>query len=276
MQFQLCSDLHLEMWAPDQVPAATIVPCAPYLILAGDIGSSAHANFRQWIAYCASHWTHVFFVCGNHEFYRSRSMTYVLNELHALFATYSNVHLLNNSFVELPNSVAIYGFTGWTPVPPMSRPKTLVNDFARIHTVHGPWTTARQNQASRQDLDQFRAFLNQCSCQHLVVVTHFPPIRDGTTGTHSSHSTATHDHDASDWIREYYTWQSMLDRELGDMARETEKIRLWCSGHTHASYDFVRGHTRFVSNPLGYPGDQNAAFRNTALELHLALDAHDV
>jgi len=30
------------------------------------------------------------------------------------------------------------------------------------------------------------------------------------------------------------------------------KIKCWCSGHTHWSYDFFRNGVRFIANQIGY------------------------
>ncbi len=192
MKFQLFSDIHLELLQDEKMKPGckeqlkidypAIRPEAPYLILAGDIGSCAKNNFRNFIDYCAKHWQKVFYVCGNHEFYRNGSMTFVKKELENFFRLYSNVYLLDNSFHTLEHSVCIYGFTGWTPsiFATRTQAKEYLNDYRYIHTKEGPWCPKKQNEISTADLNIFRQFLKECDCKHIIVVTHFPPVREAT------------------------------------------------------------------------------------------------
>ena len=40
--------------------------------------------------------------------------------------------------------------------------------------------------------------------------------------------------------------------DMTDLLEEYPTIRLWCSGHVHAPYDFLYNQTRFVAEPWGY------------------------
>ncbi len=48
----------------------------------------------------------------------------------------------------------------------------------------------------------------------------------------------------------------MINNELADLTNEKEKIKLWFSGHTHFSYDFMRDNIRFVANQIGYRNEE--------------------
>lgn len=68
MRFQMMSDLHLEVGQQDS--RFNIRPCAPYLILAGDIGKlQDYDSLAQFLASQCNKFERVFLVFGNHEFY---------------------------------------------------------------------------------------------------------------------------------------------------------------------------------------------------------------
>ncbi len=73
MKFQFVSDVHLEI---DPVSRLTefMKPCAPYLVLAGDICAySMKDRLRTFLEYCSANWKRVFYVAGNHEYYNKSS-----------------------------------------------------------------------------------------------------------------------------------------------------------------------------------------------------------
>ena len=42
-----------------------------------------------------------------------------------------------------------------------------------------------------------------------------------------------------------------------DGSKDIERIspKYWIFGHTHNSYDFIKGNTRLICNPVGYPSE---------------------
>lgn len=114
MKFQYCSDLHLEKIVKKyRGILPRILPRAPVLLLAGDIGYPKSKIYFDFLHQCSRDFKWTLFVDGNHEhdhpfdrFQRSRDL-------------YLNViHLQNSSFdldFEDGNSARCYGTTLWTP-----------------------------------------------------------------------------------------------------------------------------------------------------------------
>ncbi len=71
MRFQYVSDLHLEVG--QQYSSYQIPPCAPYLILAGDISRIVpdYDDLSIFLAIQCQNFEKVLYVLGNHEFYGS-------------------------------------------------------------------------------------------------------------------------------------------------------------------------------------------------------------
>ena len=224
-KFQVVSDLHLEFH--DMVP--DIPRTAPYLILAGDIGQLHDVVFMDFVSYCSRTWDVVIFVPGNHEFYSTMNTYDELLQMYArFFRNFHNVHFLQDGAVARVEDTWIFGATMWPTVDPWrTRPK-----------IHG-------FQQSFASFDHFRAlerFLRRQRTDKVVVVTHFPVTREGTSHPkYAEQSEAQKRYFANDWLK-------LLPEEY---VRDV----IFVSGHTHYSFDFVRKSARFVSNQWGYPED---------------------
>ena len=239
--FQLYSDIHLEM--KNDYPK--IERKAEYLILAGDIGNVSNENFIQFISYCSSTWNKVFYVFGNHEFYSKITINNILVRYRDFFDSFENVHLLNNSYFEL-NNVILYGFIGWTkPIfDSTNKARNRLSDYNMIRTINGLITIDDIASMSENSINKFREFLSISSEKDIIVITHFPPIRNGTSDEKYK----------GDMLQPYFSWNNLLQDEN---IASNDRIKIWCSGHTHHSYDFVVDSIRYVSNQIGYSGECN-------------------
>lgn len=298
MRFQLVSDIHLEFYPNGKFPRIAADPAADCLILAGDIGHATGAgaesqgNFAAFIRDCSGKWPQVLFVCGNHEFYHKKAtMTETMHHLRALFADLPNVHLLDNSAIQVGDAT-VYGFTAWTR-PIFSGPtaamdaRDCLNDYnyitvdapvgqqvgggGRSVNPRAPFTIAHHRELAESQLAQFRAFMETEApkCQrNLVVVTHFPLVQAQTSSP---------EYDCDDnLLRPYFAWEDMLATE---QIPNADQIAVVCSGHTHWSYDFYRPcpcpegarqsepatsletdrpSIRHVANQFGYPSERKA------------------
>lgn len=247
LKYQLYSDLHLEF--TNIFPRLT--PIADILILAGDIGKVTTRLYKEFIIYCSLNWRHVIVVLGNHEFYINHSMTSIKNSYFKFFDKFDNVHLLDGTYFKIDNTV-IYGFTAWTKS--IFNSKTIaqqyLNDYNRIKTTKGAITPGFINELSTHEINQFREFTEKVNngeieCENVIVVTHFPPISSNTSSPEYENGI----------LSGYYSWTNLLKYE--DV--KCDKIKIWCSGHTHWSYDFKKSGVRYLSNQIGYPGE-NIAF----------------
>jgi len=239
MKFQLISDIHLEFI--NYFPI--IPPNAPYLFLAGDIGKIGLPNFRYFFDYCSQNWKKVFYVLGNHEYYHNhKTHSVLLREYKEFCNQYTNVFLLNNEGTELEENglkYFIYGSTLW------SNPSKEdgINDFYQIKAKNA------KNWNVPINLEQFKELHHEAICkleenlgkENMIIMTHFPPVR------RIGKNTTSHPKYEGELQETYFANQ--LDKKM------YKDVKIWISGHTHYSYDFVDGDTRFISNAMGYPDE---------------------
>lgn len=259
MKFQLFSDIHLELCK--NVPY--IKPLADYLFLAGDIGNISKPNLKLFIDYCSKNWMKTFYVLGNHEFYHNNK-TYdkLIKEYNELFSSYDNVYLLNDSFYDLEFDTIqyrIYGSILWTNI----NSTETINDFNMIKMKNDKnWTVPIDLKYFNQlHSNSLKKLLNEIKIANLenkklIVITHFPPVRNNTS--HPKYSSQP------DYLRNYFsndfTESNLL--LLGINEKELyNNIECWMSGHTHYSYDF-KYKTRFISNQFGYLDELNDTLIN--------------
>ena len=69
-------------------------------------------------------------------------------------------------------------------------------------------------------------------------MTHFPPIRQGSSNPKYSSQPA--------YLANYFSWNNICDK------LNCTDIVGWISGHTHWSHDIVRNNIRFIGNQTGY------------------------
>lgn len=251
MDFQLYSDIHLE-FNPDIFPR--VPRRASNLILAGDIGHISQKNFKDFIEYCSNLFDHVFYICGNHEFYGSKSMESLIIQFRNYMNGFSNVHFLDNSYIIIDN-ILIYGFTCWTKSIFQSPASALMSglaDYKRIKTKKGKFTISYQNELANNQIDLFKEFINSVNnneilCEKVVIVTHFPPIGNGTSNPIYN----------GNYLNRYFSWSNIFNEE----SINCDKIKVWCSGHTHWSYDFTKNNIRFIANQIGY-SDEGCVFED--------------
>lgn len=249
LSFQLFSDIHLELLSSSTLPK--IPPKAPYLFLAGDIGGIKNPNYVKFLDYCSDNWDKVFYVFGNHEFYNRHSIQTVIAKTQQLMGKYTNVYLLNDSYVELDDCV-IYGFVGWTRsiFSTTNSAKDQLNDYRYISTRNGQLTISQQNDHANAGIRLFKDFIDSYNeKKKIIVMTHFPPIQ--------------HNMDDSP-LKNYYAWQNLLGTEQIDASN----VVCWMSGHTHDPHDLIINNIRYVNNPIGY-SDENTGFTSDTFSIYL-------
>lgn len=244
---QVYSDIHIELW--NRVPILPVM--AKYLFLAGDICDKNNPLFFKFLDYCSEWWEKVFYTPGNHEFYvRNKNYNQLLFEYKFdIEKRYKNIYFLDNAAVKLNDDIDVYGSTFWTksPFERTYEAKLSINDYN--------WITYF-NQSKRHVAELDINYINELSetsynnlKQHLsiskkptIVMTHFPPIRTGTSGPIYLSQDRK--------VNQYFSWP---DETINDF--NLENVPIWISGHTHWSYDINKNGTRFVGNQLGYKSE---------------------
>lgn len=256
LTFQLFSDIHIELGK--NVPK--IPPLAPYLFLAGDIGKVNYKYFNEFAHYCNDNWKKIFYVCGNHEYYSSCKTHEEINTMYKnYFANFKNIVFLDDSeynFEDIP--LSIYGTTLWSEVTETCG----LNDFNQIKMKNSKnWTVPIDKEYFNKLHDNsLKNLINivKNKDKKLIIISHFPPVRK----TKIQKNLTSHKNYESqpEYLANYFANNLSNDKLEQYDTNEKElfdKITLWVSGHTHYSYDFEYMGTRFLSNQIGYIGEQD-------------------
>lgn len=248
MQFDLLSDLHLDLWQDnikDWKGIGTSLTC----VVAGDVSKDIRLtiSFLKHLSQC---YQHVMFVDGNHEHYRSygdiQQRTIELEE--CLTGIKNLTFLADSAFVI--DETAFIGANGWWSF-----------DFPETNGVAGRmecmeafcakenypmrdainiWTTA-QEQADFL-CDVVGSMQEEDHVQEIIVITHTLPRHDLIVPARD---------DLVDWSKSGNSaMRQVLDHDPNG------KISTWCFGHLHNNHiDMRRDGIRYISHPRGRPDD---------------------
>ena len=244
---QVYSDIHIELW--NKLPVLPIK--AKYLFLAGDMCTLNHPLFYPLFDYCSSNWEKVFYTPGNHEYYSAKKN---YNELlfeykYKLNERYKNVYFLDNEFVALNEEINVYGSTFWTksPFSRTNEAKMSINDYNNISYFNQNrrypvnLDISYVNKLSETAYNSLDKYLNETN-KKTIIMTHFPPLRSGTSDPKYLHQERT--------INSYFSWPNETIDNLN-----LNNIPMWISGHTHWSYNFTKNNCNFIGNQLGYKSE---------------------
>lgn len=228
MKFQVFSDIHLEYH--DTYPY--IPSLAPYLILAGDIGSG-HL-LREFLIYCSKNWRKTFMVMGNHDYYTEHkdNMIDILAQLRKDLP--ENVYLLDNEIHEIEPGWRIIGSTLW------SDPETELgfSDFQNIYVNNKHISLFDFRRLHKEAV----SFIKSAITTKTIIVTHFPPTYEAASHPIYHRKNSAH--------RRYFS------SEILSTLSSKEEIACWVFGHTHYSIDTIVNNIRLIANQIGYPGEQ--------------------
>lgn len=241
-RLRVVSDLHLEFCHHRAQVEAVLNralrpgPIASACILAGDIAVPTGSR-RRWLdlalEFFSARFEAVFFVPGNHEFYRADAAA-ALEKLRRTVARYPKVTLLEPGVIGRWGDHRVVGATLWFREARNSRRlASTLSDFAAI-SGFVPWVYEQNREHVR--------WLEEVVREGDIVVTHHLP-----------------------------TARSVAPRYVGDPLNvffvcamdaliEERRPALWVHAHTHESLRYAFGSTTILCNPLGYPGEENPAF----------------
>lgn len=230
MDFQIVSDLHLDS------DSFNIPQTARYLFVAGDIACYQCVFFRAFINYVSERWEEVFYVLGNNEFYSEDTPIEDIEDYYTkIFMMFPNVHLLNKDVTEV-NGITIMGCTLWIcPTVYNSR----MNCYRQINTRCGKLTL--KNLQDLYYIDKDWILNNYDPEKPTILITHYPII---------NHILAKN----LKYIRQSKDDEKYFHNDL-DLPKPQAPL-ICISGHTHSSYDFSIGKTRYISNQAGCSGEK--------------------
>jgi len=240
MKLQVYSDLHIEFYK--YFPQITCY--ADILVLAGDIGILTEPNYVEFLQYISKKWKNIIYVPGNHEYYCDNDIAVIKAQYLDIFSTFDNIHYLDNMYViigEGDNKIRFIGSTLW------SNPDYIKGlcDFDKIKETRDgkliPMSLETFKKMHQESIEYIKHTLEYDKSIKTVVVTHFPPISNGTT--HPKYS--------------YSAYINYFSNSLSKMNIPTNNICTWISGHTHYSHSFNIDGCRFMSNQLGYSDEMH-------------------
>jgi predicted phosphohydrolase len=249
MKIQYCSDLHLEF--PENRKFLTKNPLCPggdILILAGDIVPFAELEkAQQFIDVVSDNYSAIFWVPGNHEYYRSD----VNDKPSPLFEKIrDNFHLVNNRSVDY-GGVRIILSTLWARIDPQNEwdIQRGMADFSAISFGDTKLSPRQFNLLHEQSVTYLERELNDGGGMPTIVVTHHvPTLLNYPTMYRGSVLTQA------------------FATEMFYFIRNSEAA-FWMYGHHHANVpEFVIGKTKMITNQLGYiTHREHGSFRRNAV-----------
>lgn len=240
MKIQIVSDLHIEQWGNEYGSRwwlETFLPRlqtdADVLVIAGDFVSTAYRE-RSWsrarFVELFPLYKHIVFVPGNHEFW-GNSIIDGMDVLRDWNQTIAGLHLLEAGKVVTIDGQRFHGGTMWQP-----------------HSG-SLWAASRKRFIDGRMISDFyeeAPALFDLLMKHLeaecrpgdIVVTHHSPSMDSLDPRWAGHPDN----------------RFFLTPEAEPYMLRL-KPALWIHGHVHSCWDYMKGSTRVIANPHGYPGE---------------------
>jgi predicted phosphodiesterase len=237
-RLQVVSDLHLEFYADHGRGLLETIRWdedASAVILAGDIGvptGRRRKTLDHAFGFLSSRFPTVFFVPGNHEFYRTQAPA-GLDKIRRTVANHPKVTLLEPGVIARWADRRVVGATLWfRNRRTNARLAGMLSDFAEI-SGFVPWVY-EQNRSHV-------AWLNEAVREGDIVVTHHLPSLRSVAPQYEN-----------DPLNVFFVC------EMDELIRE-RRPALWVHGHTHEPCRYSHGATTVVCNPFGYPDEPHPA-----------------
>lgn len=254
MKIAYASDLHLEMNKGPSLERL-IEERPAFVILAGDIATSAKqlVDYAERISNEVG--CYVLFTTGNHEYYDRIPIQTKDAELHSMTEYNLRVHYLQNGAIIL-RGVLFVGGTLWTDFAvegqarkPLEREfiRNGLNDFKYIKAIR------RNGDIRLWTPDYWEGFHNVTKVVINETLFHNNKKLPTVVITHHGAHEKTN---GDDPYKQSY--RSGFVSDLADIYASDHAPDIWVNGHTHERIDFVEenGGTRFVSNCYGYEADK--------------------
>lgn len=221
------------------------------LVIAGDIGHYNDQNIfflkalREYFGY-----EKVFLVLGNHDYYLlqesirkhyNNSSFKRIHEIKKMCRELDGVHLLSGDIVEYKD-IKFGGSTLWYDGKYIQRLDIKISkegitelwqrkmlDASMIYGIK------RFDSLYLRELERLRKIYDKCD----VMITHINPSID------PKHTPAKY---TLDKLNGFYSFD-------GEFYIENSSANYWVFGHIHESIEYEINNTKVMSNPLGYPGE---------------------
>jgi predicted phosphodiesterase len=255
--FQVLSDIHLEF--RKNVNNISQLISIPFdskninLLLAGDIGYPTDERFWTFIKSCSEYYRRVYFVTGNHEYYRQddeMTMDQIDDIIKENVKKYDNVYFLHNSTIyDEENDATIIGSTLWSYIPHqwLYYIESTINDYNLIYTKTWKLTAPDSVKLYEKNVDWLKKAIKDAKGKIIIMTHHLPTfklVHEKYVGSVINHAFASN--------LEYLT---------------NENVKYWVCGHTHNKMTADIDTCKYVVNPFGYPSEDSKIDTNMMLEL---------
>jgi len=231
---QIISDVHTEFGiSPEKFKL--LLDKAYITVLAGDIVNSA-SKLLPYLLICKEFSEHIIFICGNHEYYKESTDA----DYQRVCNSINNVHFLQRNIVTIDNFL-FAGCTLWTDISNYAA--KLMNDpfsadiIRDKHKIDVEWLNQQFNLSLNDEkVDVLNVKADEY--KRIIITHHLPSLK---------------------LIHPRYAGSSINSGFASDLDYLIPKINpdLWICGHTHTPFDVYIHKTRFIINPVGYPGENH-------------------
>jgi predicted MPP superfamily phosphohydrolase len=230
MKIQYFSDIHLEFLKKQNTKFCDyIIPHAPVLVLAGDIGYPFQPLYTKFLSTISKKFKKIFLITGNHEYYKTLGIDETNKKIKEIITEnrLDNISFLNNSYEDYQG----YRFVGSTLWSKISDNKYLINDFTEIKNL-----SVEKYNILHAECRKFITHSIETE-KPVIMITHHLP----------SHS-LTH----LNYIK-YSYYQQCFSSSCDDLIRKP--VVCWFYGHTHMPMVRTINGVQILCNPIGYPGE---------------------
>ncbi len=249
MQFDLVSDLHIDVWQEKYRFDWLKDQKSDTLIIAGDVSDYVDMTC-EYITSLENYYDKILIVDGNHEHQPNFPNIEESTENWKKAIRETKAHYLGDGYYQKDN-VRVIGVNGWWSFD-FGEPNVPLDKCISAFLDKTSWGKPAVKQMLRQGIYDAEFLLNQMhdaqECDEvskIVVVTHPLP--------HPSCISWNIYPEDNKFVGLYgnsrFQWTLDMDRK--------NKLKYWCFGHNHDKKNIPYGDARLVSNPRGRPADWN-------------------
>ena len=241
LDFFYLSDLHLELRdVPISYDELSADCSSRVLLICGDLGDPMSKWYKEFLTTASQHFSHVFLISGNHEYYSYHSMQEIDDQIDHLCSGYANVHYLNNRSYDLTDQLTIVGTTLWSRITRFDQQESI-RDFKKIHLTekHTKITPNDVNRLYENNTQWLRHELERLHAlqRKIIVMTHHTPSYQLIAPKFQGNP-----------INCYFA------NHLEELIKEP--VIAWFCGHTHQSCLQTINGVYCGINSLGYCGEE--------------------
>lgn len=247
MKVQYFSDIHLELFKNHndiEKVISKINRCADICVIAGDIGYPFQYSYDFFLKSISKIFKHTIIIHGNHEYYQiikaqeNKSIENIKTKTTEICNTLNNVHFLDNSYIDLPDeNNKMYRFIGSTLWSHIYMPQYTVNDKINIDE----FTVENNNNWYTKNIEFIEDTIYKSKDIDCVMITHHLPSFNLIDKKYSQGP---------------YQLYNQCFASNSDMLIKSP-IKAWIYGHTHMKSNKKINDVICVSNPIGYPGEND-------------------